>query len=537
MRLFIEYGLNIKWHKLTVLFTIFYSAIIFGQSEEPIMYHNYAIDMMAENIKFLATTEEYAENSTFQDFAKKLPKKLDRYNAKDYEAVLIYIAEEMVLTEETIEKYYSPFSFTKELSNVHHIATHALADIYMTRKKYRKAIVLYQNSMMDNPPKGTSGTTINKDFLRMELEISEAYFELKAYELAVLHLLHNVMNGQSFGNYLSTKLEEYEKFIDARTFIPKLEAMLLTLEKCKGYKLKYVFNGKTIQFAPFIANPESSRARVLNTEFYKNLKKKTGATQTINTRKPTKGIGEFEIDQNIFYHHRDINSFIKGLSILRKKEDFMDDKTFQISVDNCIIYLERGAFHEAIKELSYVMDNSFAIKDLFETLSENEKKEVENIQHFAAHYKMDILILEKEYAMAPSPLQYTRSVAGFDLKSDNKKILESDTVELLFKEATMYNGLAASEYGLLHLLGAYFNCPGYEPKINQLMLDTAKVLGKERVVKFLNQVEASLSKDYTSSLRLVSQPFDVKVQNFQKLKPKQIISRIHSCELYKTYLK
>ncbi|GAL61746.1 hypothetical protein JCM19300_1569 [Algibacter lectus] len=36
------------------------------------MYHNHAIDMMRENIKFLATTEEYANNTTFFRNSRKV---------------------------------------------------------------------------------------------------------------------------------------------------------------------------------------------------------------------------------------------------------------------------------------------------------------------------------------------------------------------------------------------------------------------------------------------------------------------------------
>ena len=123
------------------------------------------------------------------------------------------------------------------------------------------------------------------------------------------------------------------------------------------------------------------------------------------------------------------------------------------------------------------------------------------------------------------------------MPSDEKIKRESDAKELLFIEASANNGLAASEFSLLHLLSALLNCSGYENEINKLMIINAKELGKDRVVKFINQVETNLEKEYSDSLKLVSKPFEVKVVNLQKLKYDEIISEIHNSAIYRLYIK
>lgn len=536
MRLFSKKDCISKALKSLFILTLFYASNLFGQTEPPRMYHDFVIDHLAENIKFLATTETYENDKKLQDIASKLPNKLDRYNAKDYEAALSYIVNDFELTEETITMYYSPFSFTKQLSNLRHIATHALADIYFEAENYSKAVEFYKKAMLEHLPVGTSGTTINKDYLRMEYDLSELYFNQKNYELAVLHLLHNEMNGQTYGDYLSKKLTEYSEFIDAKKFLPKLDAMLTTLETDSDYFFKYKFDGKAMRFSPFMSNPASCKAKVINTEFYKNLKKRAPSSTFKKPEMPAKTTLSFKIDDTIFYHHDDINSFIRGLLIIKERETYKEDDTFQTAVDNCLAYLERKDFDMAIDELNYIVDNSFYVESILEKLDADQIEDVKHLPHLAAHYKFDMLMNNKNYPIAMGALQYMKSVPNFMLTSKNNKEIKLEKEELLFKEAFANNGLAASEYGLLHLLGALINCPSYEVEINQLMNETAQKLGKDRVIKFLTQVESNLSKGYESTLKLSSPPFNIDIPNLHELQPNQIRSRINDSQFYKTYM-
>ena len=539
MRLISIYTTNLKF---LVTATVFCSLLSFGQSDKPRMYHDFALDVMAENVKFLAKTEEFANNSNLQKNAKALPEKLDRYNAKEYEAVLVYIADELKVPEETRKKYYSPFHFTKELGNIHHIATHALADIYMTSKNYKEALRFFDKARNTHVPKGTSGTTINKDYLRMEYDVSEAYFELKEYELSSLHLLHNLINGQSYGNSVHEKLAKNEKLVDASSIIPKIDAMLPTIKKGEQYMLTYKYDGKKINFSPFVESVSSSKSTIVNSDFYKNLKKKAAEKTVVSTpkkksKKALKKVGNFKIDENIFHHYRDINSFINGLSVLRENPAFSKNANYIAAIDGCIEYLEANNFHKATKEISYIMDNSFSInKALLESLSDDEEKVVRNVQHFAAHYKLDMLMHEKQYPMALAPIHYIRTVAGFDYKAEKNKEIGLDTQKLFFIEAQAYNGIAESEFSILHLLGALMNAPEYEADINQLMLKAGNTIGKERVTKLLTQTEANIQNEYSDNLKLASAPFTVDVVNFQKLQPNEIIAKIKASDLYKTYI-
>ncbi|WP_159020375.1 hypothetical protein [Algibacter sp. L3A6] len=541
MSLFSASNLNLKGIKSILLFCFLYSYVSWSQSEEPNMYHNHAIDMMRENIKFLATTEEYANNATFLELAEKLPKTFDRYNIKNYETTLKYIADELELSEATIKKYYSPFHFTKEMGNMHHVATHALADIYFTAENYKQAIAFYDKAMFTHAPKGTSGTTINKDFLRMEFDVSEAYFELKNYDMAVLHLLHNLMNQQSYGDHVTNTLKEYEAFIDAAVFLPKLEAMLKTIQKGEGYNLKYNFSGKTMQFSPFVESPSSCRATILSSDFYKSLKKnavskKTASAPSPKTIKPIKKLADFKIDDNIFHHANAINDFIKAVLIIGNTEAFSKDDTYQTTVINLISHLENDTFNGAIKELEYIVNEAFSIKASIETLDEKQKKAVENIRHFALHYKLDIIMANKEYAMALGAIQYVKSVEGFAFVSDNKKDIETDKEDLLFTEAYAYNGFATSEFGLINMLGALVNCDNYETEINTMMMDVANALGKERVVKFLTQLETNVTDNQANEITLTSAPFNVKVPNIKELSNDQITNKIQTSAIWKGFM-
>ncbi|WP_158850186.1 hypothetical protein [Algibacter sp. L1A34] len=541
MSSFLALSLNLKGIKSTLLFCFLCSYISWSQSEEPNMYHNHAIDMMRENIDFLATTEEYADNTTFLELAKQLPKKLDRYNIKNYETTLKYIADELKVSEATIKKYYSPFHFTKEMANMHHVATHALADIYFTAEKYKEAIAFYDKAMFTHPPVGTSGTTINKDFLRMELDVSEAYFELKDYDMAVLHLLHNLMNQQSFGDHVTDTLKEYEAFIDATVFLPKLEAMVKTIQKGEGYNLKYVFNGKTMQFSPFIESPSSCRATILSSDFYKNLKKnavskKTASAPSPKVIKPIQKLASFKIDDQIFHHAKAVNDFIKAVLIIGNTDAFSKNKAYQATIINLITHLENNTFNEAKNELEYIVNNAFSIKASIKTLEEKQQKEVENIRHFALHYKLDIIMANKEYAMALGAIQYVKSVEGFAFVSENKKEIETDREDLLFTEAFTYNGFAISEFGLINMLGALINCDNYETEINTMMMDVANVLGKERVVKFLTQLKTKVVNDKDDEITLTSAPFNVKVPNIKGLSEYQITNKIQTSAIWKVFM-
>ena len=541
MSLFSASSLNLKGIKSILLFCFLYSYASWSQSEEPNMYHNHAIDMMRENIKFLATTEEYADNATFVELAEKLPKAFDRYNIKNYETILEYIADDLEVSAATIKKYYSPFHFTKEMANMHHVATHALADIYFTAENYKQAIAFYEKAMFTHTPVGTSGTTINKDFLRMEFDVSEAYFELKNYDMAVLHLLHNLMNQQSYGNHVTDTLKKYEAFIDAAVFLPKLEAMVKTIQKGEGYNLKYTFNGKMMQFSPFVESPSSCRATILSSDFYKSLKKnavlkKTASAPSAKPTKPIKKLASFKIDDKIFHHANAVNNFIKAVLIIGNTDAFSNDETYQATADNLIAHLENNTFNEAKKDLDYIVNNAFSIKASIETLDEKQQKEVENIRYFALHYKLDILIANKEYAMALGAIQYVKSVEGFAFVSDNKKEIETDREDLLFTEASAYNGLATSEFGLINMLGALINCDNYETEINTMMMDVASVLGKARVVKFLTQLETNVLNNKVNEIALASAPFNVKVPNIKGLTKEQITNKIQTSSLWNAFM-
>ena len=541
MSLFSASNLNLKCIKTILLFCFLYSYVSWSQSEEPSMYHNHAIDMMRENINFLATTEEYANNTTFLEIAEKLPKTFDRYNIKNYETTLKYIADELELSEATIKKYYSPFHFTKEMANMHHVATHALADIYFTAENYKQAIAFYNKAMFTHAPTGTSVTTINKDFLRIEFDVSEAHFKLKNYDMAVLHLLHNLMNQQSFGDHVTKTLKEYEPYIDAVVFLPKLEAMLKTIQKGEGYNLKYNFNGKTIQFSPFVESPSSCRATILSSDFYKSLKnnavsKKTASGLSSKTIKPIKKLASFKIDDNIFHHANAINDFIKAVLIIGNTEAFSKDDTYQTTAISLITHLENDTFNEALKELEYIVNEAFSIKTSIETLDEKQKKAVENIRHFALHYKLDIIMANKEYPMALGAIQYVKSVEGFAFVSDNKKDIETDKEDLLFTEAYAYNGFATSEFGLINMLGALVNCDNYEAEINTMMMDVASALGQERVVKFLTQLETNVADNQADEITLTSAPFNVKVPNIKELSKGQIKSKIQTSTIWKGFM-
>ncbi|MCL5127730.1 hypothetical protein [Algibacter sp. L4_22] len=541
MSSFLAPSLNLKGIKSTLLFCFLCSYISWSQSEEPNMYHNHAIDMMRENIDFLATTEEYADNTTFLELAKQLPKKLDRYNIKNYETTLKYIADKLKVSEATIKKYYSPFHFTKEMANMHHVATHALADIYFTAEKYKDAITFYDKAMFTHTPVGTSGTTINKDFLRMELDVSEAYFELKDYDMAVLHLLHNLMNQQSFGDHVTDTLKEYEAFIDATVFLPKLEAMVKTIQEGEGYNLKYVFNGKTMQFSPFIESPSSCRATILSSDFYKSLNKNTVSKKTASAPspkviKPIQKLASFKIDDQIFHHAKAVNDFIKAVLIIGNTDTFSKDKAYQATIVNLITHLENNTFNEAKNELEYIVNNAFSIKASIKNLEEKQQKEVENMRHFALHYKLDIIMVNKEYAMALGAIQYVKSVEGFAFVSENKKEIETDREDLLFTEAFAYNGFAISEFGLINMLGALINCDNYETEINTMMMDVANVLGKERVVKFLTQLKTKVVNNKDDEITLTSAPFNVKVPNIKGLSEDQITNKIQISAIWKVFM-
>ncbi len=501
------------------------------------LYHDYRIDELRESLKTLSQYEPYKSDKTFAKVLNSFNEKLDRFNIANYNEQLQYLVENIKISESYNKTYYLSEREMNTLKNINHLAAHSLGDIYMTKKEYSDAITYFNIARTKHTYYSSSGTTVNKDYLRMEFDISEAYFKLNDFELASLHLLHNLMNGQSFGNHLSEKLEESAKFLDATTFIPKLEAMLSTLETTKEHKLKYVFDEKSITFSSFVENITSCKSKVFNSKFYKNLKKQSRSTPVNETNKPLKQFTKAEIDPEIFYHHKEINNFIKGLLILRKTKEFANNEAFQKSVDNCIKYLENKTFYMAHEEISYIMDNSFSVKDIIEKSNENQKKNLVNIQHLAAHYKLDILKNNKKHALVLGTLPYIKSVPGFALKSKNLKEIKLENEELVFVEAVAHNGIAASEYGLLHLIGALLNCNGHISEINQLMLNTAKELGNNRVVKFLTQLETNLEKKYSNSLKLVSPPFTIDIQNLQKLKPNQIISKIKNTELYSNYMK
>lgn len=69
------------------------------------------------------------------------------------------------------------------------------------------------------------------------------------------------------------------------------------------------------------------------------------------------------------------------------------------------------------------------------------------------------------------------------------------------------------------------------------MIENAKAIGNDRVIKFITQVDANLPKEYSSSLRFVSKPFEFKVINLQKFKYDQLISKLEETAIYTEYIK
>ncbi|GGX33692.1 leucine-rich repeat domain-containing protein [Aquimarina muelleri] len=211
------------------------------------LYHNVLTDELRIKGKELSKLEPFKSNTKYNKIINSLHDKIDRYSVSKHITSLNYIMYISEIPNNYKTKYYLSDREINDFKNISHLSAHALADSYISAKNYQKAIEYLKLALVKFPYHSYSGTTVNKDRLRIRTDLAEIYYEIKNKNDAYVYVLANIINGESFRNHEKI-LIDYLKGEDKVQFKKDLNAAINTIKIKANKEYEITFRSKKYTF-------------------------------------------------------------------------------------------------------------------------------------------------------------------------------------------------------------------------------------------------------------------------------------------------
>ncbi|MBO0592504.1 leucine-rich repeat domain-containing protein [Cellulophaga sp. E16_2] len=211
------------------------------------LYHNVVTDALRMHAYELSQLAPFSSNIKYKEIVISLEVNIDRYNVSEYITPLNYL---MYLSEipDNFKTIHS-LSNTEIINfkNISHLAAHALADSYLSAKNYPKAIEYLNLALVDYPYHSFSGTTVNKDRLRIRTDLAKSYSSLNTKNIAFLYLLANTINSSGYGDY-DKLIKEYAVHEDKKQLKEDIAVAAETIKIHDDGSYDITFRGNTHTF-------------------------------------------------------------------------------------------------------------------------------------------------------------------------------------------------------------------------------------------------------------------------------------------------
>lgn len=215
-----------------------------GYGEER-LFHDYFTDEIREGMKLIHEIEPQSDE--FVKNAKALNEKLSRENITKFTPQLEFFKNyNLKLPKDSLKGRF--YLMKQKIYNINHVSAHALGDIYMGKKQYKKAIENYKLALVKDyyTNSGTSHAKCNE---RILYDIADAYFLLDKPESAVLYLLDIVSRNYILKEAAEKILIEYAKATDYKQF---KKTLIMAIDSVKfnnngTYKITYGNTTKTFK--------------------------------------------------------------------------------------------------------------------------------------------------------------------------------------------------------------------------------------------------------------------------------------------------
>ncbi|WP_052085237.1 leucine-rich repeat domain-containing protein [Cellulophaga sp. E6(2014)] len=211
------------------------------------LYHDVVTDALRMHAYELSQLAPFVSNAKYTAVVHSLDQRIDRYNVSEYITSLNYL---MYLSEIPADfKMQHSLSNTEIINfkNISHLAAHALGDAYLSANNYPKALEYLELALVNFPYHSFSGTTMNKDRLRIRTDLAKVYSSLNTKNIAFLYLLANTINSSGYGNY-DKLIKEYAALEDKKQLKEDIAAAAETIKIHDDGSYDITFRGNTQTF-------------------------------------------------------------------------------------------------------------------------------------------------------------------------------------------------------------------------------------------------------------------------------------------------
>lgn len=231
------------------------------------LYHDVASEELRKTVRLLSQIAPYNTNKEFVENTKVLNIPLDRDNIHNYIKELTFFQDYKIEMTDKMKNKLDYFS-KESVKNINHHASHALADIYMNNKQYKKAIASYGKTL-SSKYHTAGGTRYVRDLDRIYCDLAEASFAVNHHDEGVLYLLAVVANQNTSATYADKQLIAYGKTINGKKFKENL-IWAINSVKPKGdsdYTITYKKQKGTFGI-PIFSSPKGVKIRLAKSVTY-----------------------------------------------------------------------------------------------------------------------------------------------------------------------------------------------------------------------------------------------------------------------------
>ena len=508
------------------------------------LYHDQATNDLIGYVTFISEQKPYSENKTFLKYANTLPEKLNRDNVADHLMALTYFSDSFQIDQDNEIKYRDRYGRQQDLKNINHLAAHALADVYMTQKDYENAAQYYHKAMHRHRYYQSSGTTMNKDYLRLQSDVAEAYHESGQHDRAIAHILNVLMNGQYSSEFTNERLTEYVQKEDVGLLKKDIDAILPTIERFEqyDYTYRYTFRDKNFLFIPYGGSATSEYERIAKSDFYRSLetkarngnKNQAGAPSSDST---SGGSGTAypknrpkTVSTKAFYHGGELSEFGKSLGRLVELEQFKNNAQMVSNVASFQKKSEKNKVSECIGELKYIYLYTYVTDDMFKNMSEDEASGVKNIKHIAGHLLADHF---SNTGIPHEALTYLLLLESYFKLDTGKPKDGNDLQEVRADLADVYIAIDTKEAAMSYMLAIYLDSGHLSEQADTQLVTLAQSLEPGELNTFMDQLFESLEMPDDTHYNFKMGYFSPKLELARAMNLTSLKEKIKKAKFYK----
>ena len=237
------------------------------------LYHDVAIDELRETVRLLAQIPPYYNNKDFVSNAMSLSSPLTRDNVMNYISQLQFFENYKVELDEKMKGKIGYFA-KESIKNVNHYAAHALADIFMTKKEYRKAISSFGKAL-NSKYHTAGGTRYIRCLGRIYSDLAEAAFALDKTDQGVLYLLALIAQKDRYSEYADEQLTAYGKSINLKKFKKSLILAIDSVEIKDELRYNITYRNQIATFEiPFLGTKKNIQIHLVKSDTYSYFENK-----------------------------------------------------------------------------------------------------------------------------------------------------------------------------------------------------------------------------------------------------------------------